>query len=115
MGSRAGASDVKAHAFFRSLNFALLRHMTPPIVPGQSVQHPVRPLHDSVSFDLESDIPVDAQHDSSNPFSKFNSGMCIITCGVYIRHGVSSHTMYYSVTLYHDGDSDSETIVFSDD
>ncbi|KAI7879132.1 Pkinase-domain-containing protein, partial [Lichtheimia hyalospora FSU 10163] len=85
LGSRAGASDVKAHAFFRSLNFALLRHMTPPIVPGQSVQHPVRPIHDSVSFDLESDIPVDAQHDSSNPFSKFNS-----------------------VTLYHDGDSDSE-------
>lgn len=89
--------------------------MTPPIVPGQSVQHPVRPLHDSVSFDLESDIPVDAQHDSSNPFSKFNSGMCIIECMCVYKAWMLTRCIYYSVTLYHDGDSDSETIVFSDD
>ncbi|RKP01839.1 hypothetical protein CXG81DRAFT_5289, partial [Caulochytrium protostelioides] len=33
LGSRAGASDVKAHPFFRGVAWALLRHMTPPIVP----------------------------------------------------------------------------------
>ncbi|OAD74475.1 protein kinase C, partial [Phycomyces blakesleeanus NRRL 1555(-)] len=33
LGSRAGASDVKAHPFFQPLNFALLRSMIPPIVP----------------------------------------------------------------------------------
>ncbi|KAK1068935.1 serine/threonine protein kinase, AGC [Friedmanniomyces endolithicus] len=35
LGSRAGASDVKAHAFFRSTSWALLRHMKPPIIPNQ--------------------------------------------------------------------------------
>ncbi|KAI9260684.1 kinase-like domain-containing protein [Phascolomyces articulosus] len=90
LGSRAGASDVKAHPFFRTIKFALLRHMTPPIVPSQSIQNPQRPLHESVSLDLDHDAPIEAS--SSNPFSKFNS-----------------------VTLYHEGDSDSETVVFSDD
>ncbi|KAI9295689.1 Pkinase-domain-containing protein, partial [Neoconidiobolus thromboides FSU 785] len=33
LGSKAGASDVKVHPFFKSLNFALLRNMVPPIVP----------------------------------------------------------------------------------
>ncbi|KAI9493780.1 kinase-like domain-containing protein [Zychaea mexicana] len=90
LGSRAGASDVKAHPFFRTIKFALLRHMTPPIVPSQSIQNPQRPLHESVSLDLDRDAPIEASN--SNPFSKFNS-----------------------VTLYHEGDSDSETIVFSED
>ncbi|KAG2220156.1 hypothetical protein INT45_013854 [Circinella minor] len=90
LGSRAGASDVKAHPFFRTIKFALLRHMTPPIVPSQSIQNPQRPLHESVSLDLEGDSPIEAN--GNNPFSKFNS-----------------------VTLYHEGDSDSETIVFTED
>ncbi|KAI9322403.1 kinase-like domain-containing protein [Dichotomocladium elegans] len=93
LGSRAGASDVKAHPFFRNINFALLRHTTPPIVPGQSIQHPIKPLQDSISFDLDSESSLDtSMATTNNPFSKFNS-----------------------VTLYHDGDSDSETVVFSDD
>lgn len=35
LGSRAGASDVKAHPFFRSTSWALLRHSKPPIIPNQ--------------------------------------------------------------------------------
>ena len=35
MGSRAGASDVKTHPFFRSTQWALLRHMKPPMIPHQ--------------------------------------------------------------------------------
>ena len=35
LGSRAGASDVKAHPFFRSTSWALLRHQKPPIIPHQ--------------------------------------------------------------------------------
>ncbi|KAK5130228.1 serine/threonine protein kinase, AGC [Meristemomyces frigidus] len=35
LGSRAGASDVKTHPFFRSTSWALLRHSKPPIVPNQ--------------------------------------------------------------------------------
>ena len=34
LGSRAGASDVKAHPFFKPTSWALLRHMKPPIIPN---------------------------------------------------------------------------------
>uniref|UniRef100_A0A0E0KGQ5 non-specific serine/threonine protein kinase n=1 Tax=Oryza punctata TaxID=4537 RepID=A0A0E0KGQ5_ORYPU len=33
LGSRRGAADVKSHAFFKGLNFALLRSSAPPVVP----------------------------------------------------------------------------------
>ena len=35
LGSRAGASDIKAHSFFRTTQWALLRNAKPPIVPHQ--------------------------------------------------------------------------------
>ncbi|KAI9828129.1 MAG: serine/threonine protein kinase, AGC [Thelocarpon impressellum] len=35
LGSRAGASDVKGHPFFRPTQWALLRHMKPPMIPAQ--------------------------------------------------------------------------------
>jgi protein-serine/threonine kinase len=35
LGSRAGASDVKGHQFFRQTQWALLRHSKPPIIPNQ--------------------------------------------------------------------------------
>ncbi|KAL9044380.1 MAG: hypothetical protein Q9214_002478 [Letrouitia sp. 1 TL-2023] len=35
IGSRAGASDVKSHPFFRTTQWALLRHMKPPMIPHQ--------------------------------------------------------------------------------
>ncbi|ORZ03386.1 kinase-like domain-containing protein [Syncephalastrum racemosum] len=92
LGSVAGASDVKAHPFFRPIKFALLRHMTPPIQPAHTPIAPPRTIRESVSLDLENDVPLDAEDALANPFSKFNS-----------------------VTLYHDGDSDSETVVFSED
>ncbi|CAN6361861.1 unnamed protein product [Urochloa humidicola] len=44
LGSRRGAADVKAHPFFKGLNFALLRSSRPPVVPGASP-----PLHRSQS------------------------------------------------------------------
>jgi protein-serine/threonine kinase len=45
LGSRRGAADVKAHPFFRGLNFALLRSSRPPVVPAASRS----PLHRSQS------------------------------------------------------------------
>ena len=35
MGARAGASDVKSHPFFRTTQWALIRHMKPPMIPNQ--------------------------------------------------------------------------------
>lgn len=34
LGSKRGAADVKTHPFFKGLNFALIRSVTPPGVPG---------------------------------------------------------------------------------
>uniref|UniRef100_A0A126WX34 non-specific serine/threonine protein kinase n=1 Tax=Cylindrocapsa geminella TaxID=52679 RepID=A0A126WX34_9CHLO len=33
LGTRGGAEEVKAHAFFKGINWALLRNQTPPYVP----------------------------------------------------------------------------------
>jgi protein-serine/threonine kinase len=35
LGSRAGASDIKTHPFFRTTSWALLRHTKPPMIPHQ--------------------------------------------------------------------------------
>ncbi|XP_044479391.1 protein kinase PINOID-like [Mangifera indica] len=34
LGSKRGAADVKTHPFFKGLNFALVRSLTPPDIPG---------------------------------------------------------------------------------
>lgn len=38
LGSKRGAADVKKHPFFKGLNLALIRMMTPPEVPGSRRQ-----------------------------------------------------------------------------
>lgn len=43
LGSRAGASDIKGHPFFKNTQWALLRNQTPPIIPTPQ------------NFDLESE------------------------------------------------------------
>lgn len=94
LGSRAGASDIKSHPFFKPVNFALLRHLTPPIKPLIQKPNGVDAINfrkmppDSMSLDLESDHVMVTFKDgtTNNPFDKFNS-----------------------ITVYHDGDSDSET------
>ncbi|KAJ3317436.1 hypothetical protein HDU76_001187 [Blyttiomyces sp. JEL0837] len=65
LGSRAGASDVKAHAFFKGLNWALLRNMTPPIQPvvrDHLDTSNFRNIHDSLSLDLEKDEVIGGGH-----------------------------------------------------
>ncbi|KAG2200383.1 hypothetical protein INT47_002297 [Mucor saturninus] len=89
LGSRAGAADVKQHVFFKNINFALLRNMTPPIIPATSNGMDAvnfRKIQESTSLDLEADgLKVMGSVEKSNPFEKFDS-----------------------LTLYHTGDSDSE-------
>lgn len=83
LGSRAGASDVKAHPFFKNVNFALLRHCVPPIIPQVQQPNGIDAINfrkmppESVSLDLESDRVMMSIKDNdigSNPFEKFNSG-----------------------------------------
>lgn len=88
LGSKAGASEVKAHAFFKSIKFALLRHMTPPIVPGATTTeknfYNNHQSHQSGSLDLDAeDEQIAVVCDDVNnpiqedPFAKFNSGKII--------------------------------------
>ncbi|CEP08394.1 hypothetical protein [Parasitella parasitica] len=91
LGSRAGAADVKQHPFFKNTNFALLRNMTPPILPAISKLNGIdainfRKMQESMSLDLEADgLRVMQKIEKPNPFENFDS-----------------------LTLYHNGDSDSE-------
>ncbi|KAI9790916.1 MAG: serine/threonine protein kinase, AGC [Peltula sp. TS41687] len=98
LGSRAGASDVKAHPFFRPTQWALLRHMKPPMIPhqGRGVETPnFRNVRESESVDISrtksKGVPLDSGlatpgAEIADPFEDFNS-----------------------VTLHHDGDDHSHS------
>ncbi|KDP34968.1 hypothetical protein JCGZ_09256 [Jatropha curcas] len=44
LGSKRGAAEVKSHPFFKGLNFALIRTVTPPEIPGLRRQR-TAPFH----------------------------------------------------------------------
>ncbi|KAJ3027490.1 serine/threonine protein kinase, AGC, partial [Rhizophlyctis rosea] len=79
LGSRAGASDVKSHPFFRGINWALLRHCEPPIIPV------VRDAKDTSNFrQIEESFELDLNGEEmlqdlgigsggGNPFESFES------------------------------------------
>lgn len=90
LGSRAGASDVKSHQFFRATQWALLRHMKPPMIPnaGREVDAVnFRSVKESESVDIGAgrllpsqvnkgpDTPGEREVD---PFEEFNSGMFVL-------------------------------------
>ncbi|OCT44810.1 Serine/threonine-protein kinase nrc-2 [Cladophialophora carrionii] len=95
LGSRAGASDVKNHPFFRPITWALLRHMKPPMIPHQG-----RAL-DTVNFRTVKDS---GSVDIGGPASRLkgvplDSGMA--TPGAEIA---DPFLEFNSVTLHHDDD-----------
>ncbi|KAE8149145.1 kinase-like domain-containing protein [Aspergillus avenaceus] len=96
LGARAGASDVKTHPFFRQTQWALIRHMKPPMIPHQSRGTETlnfRNVKESASVDIGGKnptkmkgVPMDSglatpNAEINDPFEEFNS-----------------------VTLHHDGD-----------
>lgn len=96
LGARAGASDIKAHPFFRTTQWALIRHMKPPIIPHQGRGIDTvnfRNVKESQSVDISGSKPRNLQgvpldsglatpgNEVEDPFLEFNS-----------------------VTLHHDGD-----------
>lgn len=56
LGSKAGASDVKAHPFFKNTQWALLRNQTPPIIPIPTRQAPSTKKPEEDTFDKEMDV-----------------------------------------------------------
>lgn len=96
LGARAGASDVKTHPFFRQTQWALIRHMKPPMIPHQGRATDTlnfRQVKESASVDISGTsskiikgVPLDSglatpSGELADPFEEFNS-----------------------VTLHHDGD-----------
>ncbi|KAH3688076.1 hypothetical protein WICPIJ_000918 [Wickerhamomyces pijperi] len=85
LGSKFGASDVKNHPFFKTVQWALLRNQSPPMIPilsknGADFQKNKK--HDSQSIDIskENTLHTDSDtHDFSgsederDPFHDFNS------------------------------------------
>lgn len=47
LGSRRGAADVKTHPFFKDLNFALVRTLTPPVIPELKKQKTTTTSYDN--------------------------------------------------------------------
>lgn len=87
LGSRAGASDVKNHPFFKPITWALLRHMKPPMIPHQGRAIDTvnfRNVKESGSIDLGNNakllkgVPLDSgmatpAGEMQDPFLEFNS------------------------------------------
>ncbi|KAG0285303.1 serine/threonine protein kinase, AGC [Linnemannia gamsii] len=98
LGSRAGASDVKQHAFFKSTNWALLRHLPPPIIPQQSFGADAvnfRQMTESISLDIESEELVQKEYGGGG-----------LGGGRGLVGGKNPFAKFSSVTLLHDGDDD---------
>ncbi|RYP23279.1 hypothetical protein DL765_001188 [Monosporascus sp. GIB2] len=99
LGARAGASDIKGHPFFRTTQWALIRHMKPPIIPnqGQGVDTiNFRNVKESESVDITGSKPI--------TFPKgvpLDSGLA--TPGTD-SPAVDPFEEFNSVTLHHDGD-----------
>lgn len=100
LGARAGASDVKTHPFFRTTQWALIRHMKPPMIPHQG-----RGI-DTVNFrNVKESESVDISG------SRLMGGLALPK-GVPLDSGLATpggeiadpFEEFNSVTLHHDGD-----------
>lgn len=112
LGAKAGASDVKGHAFFRTTQWALIRHMKPPMIPNQGRGIDTvnfRNVKESESVDISGSRPMP----SKKPFGlntdtgkatgvPLDSGL--ETPGGLGDDAVDPFEEFNSVTLHHDGD-----------
>ncbi|ORY56062.1 kinase-like domain-containing protein [Pseudomassariella vexata] len=109
LGARAGASDIKGHPFFRTTQWALIRHMKPPIIPHTSRDSDTvnfRNVKESESCDISGSrnmnlkgVPLDsglatpgADSPAVDPFEEFNS--------VTLHHEGDDHYDSQSSTAY---------------
>lgn len=95
LGCKAGASDVKFHPFFKSLNFALLRNMVPPIIPPQSI-----PEYDRLSSLNTSQIYLSSQKDRDGNSIDIENENLVLDNNI-----TNPFSDFGSVTLAHEGDA----------
>lgn len=114
MGSKAGASDIKNHPFFKNTQWALLRNQTPPLVPVPSRGADAvnfRTMKDSSSVDFVTDKKQDKSISSVMSVNTDRSSTnSVAGPRSYGREGdYDPFQNFNSVTLHHVGaDSDNE-------
>lgn len=97
LGSRAGASDIKAHPFFKNTQWALLRNRVPPMVPVQA-----KPNKDE-SWSAQHSSSHTSSNSHSVDFSNAQEQVFVpkAPSGPNKKEDPFSH--FNSVTLHHDG------------
>jgi len=104
LGARAGASDIKTHPFFRTTQWALIRHMKPPIIPNQGRGIDTinfRNVKESESVDISGSRPMGGAAGSKAGVG-LDSGLA--TPGG--ETAADPFEEFNSVTLHHDGEHD---------
>ncbi|CAI7675122.1 unnamed protein product [Penicillium manginii] len=97
LGARAGASDVKTHPFFRSTQWALIRHMKPPMIPHQG-----RAGTDTVNFrNVKESASVDIGGTASTKMEGVPMDSGLATPNGELNDPFEE---FNSVTLHHEGD-----------
>jgi len=88
LGSKSGASEVKQHKWFGKINWGLLRHTRPPIIPSATVGVDAanfRHMKESHSLHLEEQMTGAVGYSSRSTEDLFGA--------------------FSSVTLHYDGDN----------
>ncbi|KAJ5782928.1 hypothetical protein N7457_004702 [Penicillium paradoxum] len=97
LGARAGASDVKTHPFFRQTQWALIRHMKPPMIPHQG-----RVGTDTVNFrNVKESASVDIGGTNSTKMKGVPMDSGLATPNGELNDPFEE---FNSVTLHHEGD-----------
>lgn len=114
LGARAGASDIKAHPFFRTTQWALIRHMKPPIVPHQGRGIDTvnfRNVKESESVDLTGSRPVGGAALVAGMVKGVPLDSGLATPGASGTDTPDPFEEFNSITLHHDGDDDPIPVV----
>ncbi|KAJ1788308.1 serine/threonine protein kinase, AGC [Coemansia sp. RSA 2167] len=101
LGSRAGAADVKQHAWFKGLTWALLRNRTPPILPLADPQKQ-QLLQFALTYEPSQDRrPRQGRDSASLDIEREDLWILDPT-----KKGVDPFEKFESMTILHDGDDD---------
>lgn len=112
IGSRAGASDVKTHPFFRSTQWALLRHMKPPMIPHQGRAIDTVNFRNVKESQSSVDMGAGALGGTNVPAVGVSTKTVTAVKGVPLDSGLATPAgeiadpfeEFNSVTLHHDGE-----------
>ncbi|KAJ1950834.1 serine/threonine protein kinase, AGC [Linderina macrospora] len=102
LGSRAGAADIKQHPWFKTLNWALLRNRTPPILPLADPQKQ-QLLQFALTYEPSQDSHKRGRGRESTSLDIERENLWLSDPS---KKGVDPFEKFASMTILHDGDED---------